>query len=113
MSLLRYLPENCDELMHDFNQHVQKENVVMTFSLCTVFCLKHMIDDVLNLLGENSCEAVDKKILINDDDNLSSLSHSQAAIQCNVGDTAKGFCYPFCVPDSAIALPHQWRTRMT
>ena len=53
MSLLRYLPENCDELMHDFNQHVQKENVVMTFSLCTVFCLKHMIDDVLNLLSES------------------------------------------------------------
>ncbi len=66
--------------MHDFNQHVQRENVIMTFSLCTMFCLKHMINDVLSLLDENSCEAVDKKISINDDDNLSSLSHDQTAI---------------------------------
>ena len=76
MSLLKYLLKDCDELMCDFNQHVQKENVVMTFSLCTMFCLKHMIDDVLNLLDESSCETVDKKISVNDNDDLLLLSHS-------------------------------------
>ena len=75
MSFLRYLSENYDELMHDFNQHVQKKSIIMTFSFCIVFCLKHMIDDVLNLFDENSCEAVDKKILINNNDDLLSLSH--------------------------------------
>ena len=80
MLFLRYLSENYDELMHNFNQHVQKESIVITFSLCTIFCLKHMINDILNLLDENSCEAVDKKILINDDDNLLLLSHDQMTI---------------------------------
>src|SRR5438034_11274269 len=107
MSLLRYLSENCDELMCDFNQHVQKKSIMMTFNLCIVFCLKHMIDDVLNLLDENSCEAVDKKILINDNDNLLSLSHSQTAIQYDVSNTIKSFCYLFCVSDSVITLSHQ------
>ena len=80
MSFLRYLSKDYNELMHDFNQHVQRENIVMIFSLCTVFCLKHMINDVLSFLDKNSCEAVDKKILINDNDNLSSLSHDQTTI---------------------------------
>ena len=79
----------------------------MTFSLCTVFCLKHMINDVLSLLNENSCEAVDKKISINDDDNLSSLSYDQMIIQCDVSDMIKNFCYSFHVSDSAVALSHQ------
>src|SRR5204863_9790464 len=110
MPLLRYLPEGCDGLMRDSNQHVQEESVVMTSSLCTVSCLKHMIDGVLNLLNEDSCGAVGKKVLVNDNDNLLSLSHDQAAIQCNVSDTIKGFCYLFCVPGGAVALPHQWGT---
>src|SRR5438034_5291704 len=107
MSLLRYLSENCNELMHDFNQHVQKENIMMTFSLCIVFCLKYMIDDVLSLLNESSCEAVDKKISVNNNDNLSSLSHNQTAIQCDVSDTVKSFCYSFHVSDNVIILSHQ------
>ena len=80
MSFLRYLLENYNELMYDFNQHVQKENIVMTFNFCIIFCLKHMINDVLNFFNENSCEAVDKKILINDNDNLLLLSHDQMII---------------------------------
>ena len=93
--------------MHDFNQHVQKKNVMMTFNLCTVFCLKHMIHDVLNFLDESSCEAVDKKISVNDDDDLLSLSHDQMTIQCDVSDIIKSFCYSFHVSDSVVALSHQ------
>ena len=107
MSFLKYLSENCDELMHDFNQHVQKESIMMTFSLCTVFCLKHMINDVLNLLDKNSCEAVDKKILINNNNDLSLLSHDQTAIQYNMNNMIKSFCYSFHVSDNIITLSHQ------
>ena len=92
--------------MHDFNQHVQKKNIIMTFNLCIVFCLKYMIDDILNFLDENSCEAVDKKISVNDDDDLSLLSHSQTTIQCNVSDMIKSFYYLFHVSDNVITLSH-------
>ena len=107
MSFLKYLLKDCDELMCDFNQHVQKENIMMIFSLYIIFCLKHIINDVLSLLNENSCEAVDKKILINDNDNLSSLSHSETAIQCNVSNIIKNFCYSFHVSDNAVTFLHQ------
>ena len=107
MLFLKYLSENCDELICDFNQHVQKENVIITFNFCIVFCLKHMIDDVLNFLDENSCEAVDKKISINNDDNLLSLSHSQTAIQCNVSNMIKNFCHSFHVSNNVVTFSHQ------
>ena len=92
--------------MHDFNQHVQKKNIMMIFNFYIVFCLKHMINDVLNFLDENSCEAVDKKISINDDDNLLSLSHDQTAIQYDVNDMIKSFCYSFHVSDNVVVLLH-------
>ena len=66
-----------------------------------------MIDDVLNLLDKSSCEAIDKKILINDNNNLSSLSHDQTIIQCDMNDMIKSFCYLFYVSDSVITLSHQ------
>ena len=75
MSFLKYLLKNCDELMCDFNQHVQKKNIIMIFNFYTVFCLKYMINNVLNFFDENFCEAVNKKILINNNDDLLSLSH--------------------------------------
>ena len=105
--LLKYLLENCDELMYDFNQHIQKKNIIMIFNFYIIFYLKHMIDDVLNLFSENSCEAVDKKISINDNDDLLSLSHNQMTIQCDVSDTVKSFCYSFHVSDNAVTFSHQ------
>ena len=107
MSFLKYLSENYDKLMHNFNQHVQKENIMITFSFYTMFCLKHMIDDVLSLLSKSSCKAVNKKISVNDNNNLSSLSHSQTAIQCDMSDTVKSFCYLFHISDNVITLSHQ------
>src|SRR5205809_4429640 len=107
MSFLRYLSESCNELMHDFNQHVQKENIMMIFNLYIVFYLKHMIDDVLNFLDENSCEAVDKKILINDDDDLLSLFHDQTTIQYDMSNMIKNFCYLFHVSNNVVTLSHQ------
>src|SRR5436190_10304702 len=106
MSLLKYLLKNCDELICDFNQHVQKKSVVMIFSFCIVFYLKHMIDDVLNFLDENSCEAVDKKILINDDDDLLSLFHDQTTIQYDMSNMIKNFCYLFHVSNNVVTLSH-------
>ena len=107
ISFLKYLLKNYDELMHDFNQHVQKKNIMMIFNFYIMFCLKYMINNVLSLLDENSCEAVDKKILINNNDDLSSLSHDQTAIQCNVSDMIKSFCYLFHVSDNVITFLHQ------
>ena len=72
-----------------------------------MFCLKHMIDDVLNLLDKNSCEAIDKKISVNNDNNLLLLSYDQMTIQCDVNDMIKSFCYLFHVSDDVIALSHQ------
>ena len=106
MSFLRYLLENCNKLMYDFNQHVQKENVMIIFNFCIIFCLKHMIDDVLNFLSKNSCEAVDKKISINDNNDLSLLFHNQTAIQYNVSNIIKSFCYSFCVSDNVITFSY-------
>ena len=107
MSFLKYLSENCDEFMHNFNQHVQKKSIMMIFNFCIVFYLKHMIDDVLNLLDENFCEIVDKKILVNNNNDLLLLFYNQITIQYNVSNTVKSFCYLFHVSNNVIALSHQ------
>ena len=79
---------------------------MIIFNFCIVFYLKHMINNVLNFFSKNSCETVDKKILINNDDNLLLLFHDQTTIQYNVNDIIKNFCYLFHISNNVIIFSH-------